>query len=273
MMLLPPREADRMSLLTGDTSGRSAVTALSLMLHLAALAIFTSFAGKLPSAPPDPPAISFLFNVPGEVSAPHVLASVQAPSVPPFALRNSSPVARAVTPAAPAQTLPRTRLAPSSPEVARAAKSPSYRAVPLRPSHAVARAGSAAPGPTLTKSGPTPAEGTAKPAPVPPAMVDDSGVMLRFRNDIQAVVRAAATMPEAAVLQHRSGRAQVRFSYLDGQVGAVELAQTSRSRVLDDAALAAVRRAHYPPPPPPLRGRRLTLLAWIDFALRPASPG
>jgi protein TonB len=104
-------------------------------------------------------------------------------------------------------------------------------------------------------------------------MVDDSGVMLRFRNDIQAVVRAAATMPEAAVLQHRSGRAQVRFSYLDGQVGAVELAQTSRSRVLDDAALAAVRRAHYPPPPPPLRGRRLTLLAWIDFALRPASPG
>jgi TonB family protein len=98
-------------------------------------------------------------------------------------------------------------------------------------------------------------------------------LLLRFGNDIRTVVCAAATMPEAAVLQHRTGRAQVRFSYLDGHVEAVALAQTSRSRLLDAAALAAVQRAHYPPPPPPLRGHRLPLLVWIDFSLRPASPG
>ncbi len=91
--------------------------------------------------------------------------------------------------------------------------------------------------------------------------------MRHFATQVQQVVRAASVMPQAALLQHRTGRAQVRFAYLDGQVRDVAVQQSSRSRLLDDAALTAVRSAHYPRPPPLLRGRLLPLLVWIDFRL------
>jgi TonB family protein len=51
------------------------------------------------------------------------------------------------------------------------------------------------------------------------------------------------------------------------------LAQSSASRLLDDAALSAVQTARYPAPPPQLRGRKLSLVVWIDFHLGGASPG
>jgi TonB family protein len=106
------------------------------------------------------------------------------------------------------------------------------------------------------------------------AAVADSGLLIgHFTNDIQAVVRAAAVMPAAARRQHREGRAQVRFDYLDGNVHGVALAQSSASRLLDDAALSAVQTARYPAPPPQLRGRKLSLVVWIDFHLGGASPG
>ncbi len=79
-------------------------------------------------------------------------------------------------------------------------------------------------------------------------------------------------MPAAAIRQHRNGRAQLRFSYLDGAVDSVAVARSSESRLLDDAAVQAVRAAHYPAPPAGLRGHRIALQVWIDFQLR-SSPG
>jgi protein TonB len=89
---------------------------------------------------------------------------------------------------------------------------------------------------------------------------------------IDMAVRRQATMPPAAIRQRREGRAQVRFSYVNGAVDSIALAQSSQSRLLDDAALQAVRLAAYPAPPPVLHGRRLALLLWIDFRLQ-GSPG
>jgi protein TonB len=139
----------------------------------------------------------------------------------------------------------------------------SPRAAPLLPQ---VRPGLAAPQPVAAFAGKM---GGAAPPSLPAPGIDDSAVLLRFTGDIHAVVQAAATMPRAAVSQHREGRTQVRFAYLDGRVEAVAVVQSSRSRLLDDAALAAVQQAHYPAPPAPLRGRRLTLLEWIDFRIAP----
>jgi protein TonB len=117
------------------------------------------------------------------------------------------------------------------------------------------------------------AAAVAQPAAAPPPATESAFLLAHFTRDIQAVVRAAAVMPAAARRQHREGRAEVRFDYLDGTVQGVALAQSSASRVLDDAALAAVRTARYPAPPPQLRGRKLSLVVWVDFHLAAASPG
>ncbi len=255
MMLSPPRKADRMTLQTAGTPGGSAVTALSLILHLAALAGLLSLAAKMPAAPADPPAMSFLFSAPGPVAA--------SPRPAPAKLSAQMP---AISSAGPHSVVRSASVPALPPRLA-------YNVHDTRASRARTRPAAAAPGASPSASAPAAPAGRTPPAPVSPQAADDGDLLLRFGNDIQSVVRAAAAMPEAAVLQHRTGRAQVRFAYLDGHVEAVALAQTSRSRLLDDAAVAAVQRAHYPPPPPPLRGRRLPLLVWIDFSVRPASPG
>ena len=100
-----------------------------------------------------------------------------------------------------------------------------------------------------------------------PAPANAGPLLARLQASIDQAVHQAAFMPEAARRQHREGRAQVRFNYIDGAVAAVALAHSSQSRLLDDAALAAVRTGRYPAPPPPLRGRLLTLSVWIDFHL------
>jgi TonB family protein len=64
----------------------------------------------------------------------------------------------------------------------------------------------------------------------------------------------------------------LRFNYVNGAVDSIAVAQSSQSRVLDDAAVRAVRAARYPAPPESLRGRRLAMLLWIDFRLA-SSPG
>jgi TonB family protein len=92
----------------------------------------------------------------------------------------------------------------------------------------------------------------------------------RLQTEISDAVRAASHMPEAAVRQHRQGRARVAFTYMDGFVQAASVAESSTSRLLDDAALLAVRTAQYPAPPPQARGHRLSMLVWIDFRIAPA---
>jgi protein TonB len=103
--------------------------------------------------------------------------------------------------------------------------------------------------------------------PQPAASADDSAALAGLEARIDRAVQAAAFMPDAAKRQHREGRARLRFTYRDGVVDGIEVVESSQSRILDDAALAAVRRAHYPAVPSAARGRRLTLLVWIDFRL------
>jgi protein TonB len=128
-------------------------------------------------------------------------------------------------------------------------------------------------GPPAAAAAAAAAAAVAQPAAAPPPATESAFLLAHFTRDIQAVVRAAAVMPAAARRQHREGRAEVRFDYLDGTVQGVALAQSSASRVLDDAALAAVRTARYPATPPQLRGRKLSLVVWVDFHLAAASPG
>ena len=104
-------------------------------------------------------------------------------------------------------------------------------------------------------------------------MADNEAALLaQLETRIDAAVARAAVMPDAARRQRREGRARLRFVYQDGAVDGVQVVQSSESRLLDDAAVSAVRGARYPAPPGPMRGRRLDLLVWIDFKVA-AEPG
>ena len=132
--------------------------------------------------------------------------------------------------------------------------------------HPVARAAAVTGDASAAAPSPHPATAARQSAP------DSGPALAALEANIDAAVRRRAVMPAQAIRQRREGRAQVRFSYVDGAVDQVAVAQSSQSRLLDDAALLAVRSASYPVPPPGLRGRRLGLQVWIDFRVQ-ASPG
>ena len=98
---------------------------------------------------------------------------------------------------------------------------------------------------------------------------DGDTALVNLELAIDRSVRAAAIMPEAAKRLHLEGRVLVRFSYVDGTAGGATVIKSAQSRLLDDAALQAVRVAVYPAAPDCLQGRRLELLVWINFNLMP----
>jgi protein TonB len=151
------------------------------------------------------------------------------------------PAAMVIEGAAPA---PVPRPAPRAPRAHRAAPS-----TPPAWHPAAAQAAAAVPsGPAMIAGGP-----------------GDDNLLQGLEGRIDAAVRQAAIMPQAAQRQHRQGRAQIGFTYRDGNVAAARIVASSQSPVLDNAALRAVREASYPPPPARLRGRMLNLVVWIDF--------
>jgi len=243
-MLSPPLATERYWLpVRGGSSSRVAALGSAALAHLAVLAVLLRVAA--PALPPAPAstAVTMLFTAPAAAPAPAPVA-VAVPMRPPVA-----PVVPVVRTEAP------------TPHAARLA----------RPPHALAPA---VPRPPRTPVGIAASGPPAAASHVAPAAASDSGFMLaRFTSDIQAVVRAAAVMPAAARRQHREGRAEIRFDYLDGAVRGVALAQSSASRVLDDAALAAVQTARYPAAPAPLRGRTLPMVVWVDFRIGGGAPG
>jgi len=91
-----------------------------------------------------------------------------------------------------------------------------------------------------------------------------AGLELRIRE----AVRAAAAYPAVARQMRREGRAQIGFAYIDGAVQEIALIHSSRSDLLDEAALTAVRKATYPLPPPGMTGVRLALEVWVSFGLK-----
>jgi protein TonB len=103
--------------------------------------------------------------------------------------------------------------------------------------------------------------------PVPAPAPDNGAALAALEARIGAAVNAAKFYPPAARLMHRQGRVAVSFAYRDGSVEQVALAQPSQVASLDNAALAAVRRARYPMPPPSLGGQSLHLRVWVTFAL------
>jgi protein TonB len=120
---------------------------------------------------------------------------------------------------------------------------------------------------TLAANIPAPQQLSPSPpaAPPPAAMTPDALNTLTAR--IHQAVQAALVYPPAARMMRLAGRTQIRFEYEDGAARAVLIARSSRSDLLDDAALAAVRRAAMPPVPQALRGRDLDLLVWVDFGI------
>jgi TonB family protein len=179
---------------------------------------------------------------------------VMAPPPPPAlaALAQVLPVSSAMVPAPLAKT-PMVVLVP--------------RAVPpitLRGRAWAARTASAAT-PVVARPAPQPAPATqavSMPRPGP-----DPAALAGLNAAIDQAVRAAAVMPAAARRQHREGRAQVAFMYVDGTVSAVALLRSSQSMVLDAAALHAVQGAKYPLPPASLRGHKLSLSLWVNFLM------
>jgi protein TonB len=111
----------------------------------------------------------------------------------------------------------------------------------------------------------SPATGARAASAPPPAR--GAAEIAAYRNALLAKIWGAARYPEAARERGATGVATVRFA-LDGggAVTLADLAQSSGDRALDDAALAAVRRASPLPAPP--TGAPRDYSAPIRFELR-----
>lgn len=162
----------------------------------------------------------------------------------------------------PAQLLTTQSAPVTAPAPLRVNAAPRAEARPRHPLALAAHSPAKAPAPPQNST--EPAQLQLAPTAVPP---DNGQALAALEARIDDAVRRQAVMPPAAIRQHRDGRAQLRFSYLDGTVDSIAVAQSSESRLLDAAAVQAVRAAHYPAPPAGLRGRRLALQVWIDFRL------
>ena len=113
---------------------------------------------------------------------------------------------------------------------------------------------------------PTPA----RPMAATPALPDSAGAMAALTSAIERAVQSAALYPPMARLQHREGRAELRFSYRDGAGSAFALLRSSGSSLLDQAALAAIHAAILPPAPAPLAGKTVIVNVPVRFSLSPS---
>jgi protein TonB len=214
------------------------------------------------------------------------LLQIGAPPIPPAAdwanvpliIEDTEPLGTAALspPAATPQTLsmPPSLIVTTSPATAKAAPHPPVVIARHPPRPPITSPAAGAPRQTQPESASGGASGSVAGTqtaaiPQPAASADDSAALAGLEARIDRAVQAAAFMPDAAKRQHREGRARLRFTYRDGVVDGIEVVESSQSRILDDAALAAVRHAHYPAAPSAARGRRLTLLVWIDFRVVP----
>jgi TonB family protein len=230
----------RASMAGSEPGARAGATAVSILVHAGLIGALWLLAVHMPRPLQPPAAMTIVFE------AQEPPGPAQALSAATLAAQNST------VPASLTGTLPSLMV--------KATVKPGR---PLAPAASPARA--------------TPALRTAAAAPPPIASLgpaaqatqpdvsqsDIAGLKLRIRE----AVRSAAVYPAVARQMHREGRAQVSFEYVDGAAEAVSLAHSSQSRLLDEAALAAVRRAAYPHPLPGMAGMRLSLMVWVNFGL------
>jgi len=226
----PPIEAARWPRAGGmrpATARRQIGLATAVFAHAALIFVAVRLASAPIAAAPELAGIPIVFTAPPVAVR---LASTALPAQPPLAV--PAPLALRIA--------PRIYVVPA---VSRPSRSPQRQAL-------------AAPATSIIAAPP--------PTNVP---VENPAELTGFKTQVDAAVRAAAAMPEAARRQHRTGDARVRFRYLDGAVDQVEIIESSQSHLLDDAAITAVRAAHYPVPPADIRGHRLELLVRIDFGM------
>jgi len=97
-----------------------------------------------------------------------------------------------------------------------------------------------------------------------------SNTVPTWKTHILALLERNKRYPEAAQSRHQQGVAQVFFSIdRQGRVINSRLVRSSGANVLDDEALALLRRAEpFPPPPPELPGARVDITVPIRFNLR-----
>lgn len=222
---------------SGRAAGRPQAAAASVLLHALAFGCLLLLAVKPPPAPPVPRGdFTVLFAPMAAAPSPSIMAQAR--------------IAAAVKLAAPVE-------APTLDYAPRPPPGPARRMSPGHP------AGSAKQTLTAAAAATAPSPTNPVPAPAP----DNGAALAALEARIGAAVNAAKFYPPAARLMHRQGRVAVSFAYRDGSVEQVALAQPSQVASLDNAALAAVRRARYPMPPPPLGGQSLHLRVWVTFAL------
>ncbi len=206
---------------------RASAALASAALHAAMVGALCLTVARLRPAPTPPASVAMVF---------------EAPSAAPLSTIASGPLA-------PAETTETTALTHVLPGRAMPALVADDR--PRRTRAALAPPAAIATAPAAPVATPSPSAG------------DLAGLKLRIRE----AVRAATVYPAVARQMHREGRAQIAFAYVDGAVQDVSLIQSSRSGLLDEAALSAVRRAAYPRPLPGMSGVRLALEVWVNFGL------
>ena len=112
---------------------------------------------------------------------------------------------------------------------------------------------------------PAPPQKVAEAAPALPQHLRPADISVTFADKVRSAVQGAVVFPMAARAAHLSGQTKVTFDYKDGVASAASVLTTSGNRILDKAALAAVRVAHFPAATAEYAGRVLTFEIWVKF--------
>ncbi len=221
---------------------RAGATTVSVVLHAGLIGALWLVAIHAPRPVPPPESMRVVFEAP---ATPATTQELSAATLSPQSSMATDP------------------LTATLPGVAVTARVPAAAPPMVVPRPAGTAAGALAPA-GAAPAGSAPATRAPAAIPTPAASPGDiAGLKLRIRE----AVRSATLYPAVARQMHREGRTQVSFDYVDGAAQDVSLAHSSQSKLLDDAALSAVRRAAYPKPLPGMAGMRLSLMVWVNFGL------
>jgi periplasmic protein TonB len=240
----------------------------SLLLIAAAHGLILSglFAGMSAAPPPDEPVTIALVMVEEKPADAAVVATAE----PQQEIAPTEPVIETtIEPAlpAPAPKIEVAAIPAAQPPIAPSLVRPAAHPPTPRPSRVLAARQSAVAAPAVASAvaASTPAISAPTKNGQAEQMAEDA-LRRRIRDAVQAAVRC----PPAARMMGQSGKAGVTFDYRDGAlIGGVQLARSTGTPILDEAALSAVRDARYPKPPQEVGSRPLRLLIWVEEACGP----
>ena len=139
---------------------------------------------------------------------------------------------------------------------------PEERVVPVQPPPAPLPPIDAPPPPPAPAPVPAPA-----PAPAAPS-VDYQSLKAGYGQALSAEIKKGQTYPRLAAMRGLEGTPKVLIVIENGQLVSATLVDESGQSVLDEAALALVKKTKLPPVPAALAGQRLEFLLPIDYKLR-----